>query len=177
MIEGLRQRYGLDDPFIVQYWKWITGILFAGDFGFSLEWQMSVSSLIWDRLPLTIALAGASTVLVWLISLPIGVYSAVRQYSIGDYVFTPIGFLGLATPNFLLALLMRWLGFTWFGMPVSQVNIGTILIAIVVLGTAGTASLIRILRANLLDELKRPYVVAARAQGLGEGKLLVKYPL
>ena len=177
MIEGLRQRYGLDDPFIVQYWKWITGILFAGDFGFSLEWQMSVSSLIWDRLPLTIALAGASTVLVWLISLPIGVYSAVRQYSIGDYVFTTIGFLGLATPNFLLALLMMWLGFTWFGMPVSQVNIGTILIAIVVLGTAGTASLIRILRANLLDELKRPYVVAARAQGLGEGKLLVKYPL
>lgn len=177
VIEGMRERYGLDDPFLVQYWKWISGILFAGDFGFSLDWQMSVWDLVWDRLPLTIALAGASTVLVWLISLPIGVYSAVRQYSAGDYIATTIGFLGLATPNFLLALIMMWLGFTWFGMSVSQVNISTILIAMIVLGTAGTASLIRILRANLLDELKKPYVVAARAQGLGEGKLLVKYPL
>lgn len=176
-MEGLRERYGLDEPFLVQYWTWISGILLEGDFGHSFQWSLPVWTLIWERLPLTISLAGASTIFVWLVSLPIGVYSAVRQYSIGDYVFTTIGFLGLATPNFLLALVLMSIAFTTFGLSVSQVNLGTLAIAIVVLGTAGTAGLIRILRANLLDELKKPYVVAARAQGLGEGKLLLKYPL
>lgn len=177
MLAALRERYGLDDPFIVQYLKWITGIVVHLDFGHSMEWSMPVWTLISARLPLTIAIAGASVVLVWLISLPVGVYTAVRQYSIGDYVATTLGFLGLATPNFLLALILMWIGFTTFGLSVSQVNPGTLLIAMVVLGTAGTAGLIRILRANLLDELRKPYVVAARAQGLSEGRLLIKYPL
>lgn len=177
MIAGLRERYGLDDPFIVQYLKWISGIVLHLDFGHSMEWSMPVWSLISARLPLTIAIAGASIVLVWLVSLPVGVYTAVRQYSVGDYVATTLGFLGLATPNFLLALVMMWIGFTAFGLSVSQVNPGTLAIAMIVLGTAGTAGLIRILRANLLDELRKPYVVAARAQGLSEGKLLFKYPL
>ncbi|MFW6598665.1 ABC transporter permease [Propionibacteriaceae bacterium Y2011] len=177
LIEGLRIRYGLDDPFIVQYLKWISGIVLHLDFGHSMEWGLPVSALIGERLPLTIALAASSVLFVWLVSLPVGVYTAVRQYSVGDYIATTIGFLGLATPNFLLALVMMWIGFTTFGLSVSQVNPGTLLIAIIVLGTAGTAGLIRILRANLLDELRKPYVVAARAQGLTEGKLLFKYPV
>jgi len=118
MIEALRQRYGLDDPFIVQYWKWISGIVLHGDFGHSMEWQLPVWSLIVERLPLTAALAGSSIVFVWLVSLPVGVYSAVRQYSVGDYIATTIGFLGLATPNFLLALVLMWIGFTTFGLSV-----------------------------------------------------------
>ncbi len=177
LLESLRQRYGLDDPFIVQYFKWMSGIVLHLDFGHSMEWSRPVGELIAARLPLTIAIAGASIAIVWLVSLPVGVYSAVKQYSIGDYVATTISFLGLATPNFLLALVMMWFGFTMFGLSVSQVNAGTLIIAMIVLGTAGTAGLIRTLRANLLDELRKPYVVAARAQGLKESKLLIKYPL
>ncbi|SDT47131.1 ABC transporter permease [Jiangella sp. DSM 45060] len=176
-LNALNQRYGLDDPFYVQYWKWISGILFHLDFGQSFEWSRSVSSLLADRLPLTMALAGLTLLLTWVVAVPIGVYSAVKQYSIGDYVATTIGFLGLATPNFLLALVMLWVAFSTFGLSVGEANPVTFAIAILVLGTAGTAGLIRILRANLLDELRKPYVVAARAQGLPERRLLVRYPL
>ncbi|TDD66506.1 ABC transporter permease [Jiangella aurantiaca] len=176
-LDALNQRYGLDDPFYVQYWKWISGILFHLDFGQSFEWSRSVSSLLADRLPLTMALAGLTLLLTWIVAVPLGAYSAVRQYSIGDYLATTIGFLGLATPNFLLALVMLWVAFSTFGLSVGEANPVTFAIAILVLGTAGTAGLIRILRANLLDELRKPYVVAARAQGLPEGRLLVRYPL
>lgn len=176
-LNALNQRYGLDDPFYVQYWKWISGILFHLDFGQSFEWSRSVSSLLADRLPLTMALAGLTLLLTWVVAVPIGVYSAVKQYSIGDYVATTIGFLGLAMPNFLLALVMLWVAFSTFGLSVGEANPVTFAIAILVLGTAGTAGLIRILRANLLDELRKPYVVAARAQGLPERRLLVRYPL
>jgi peptide/nickel transport system permease protein len=176
-LQALTQRYGLDQPAYVQYWKWISGIVFHLDFGQSFEWSQPVSSLLADRLPLTIALAGLTIVLTWVVSLPIGVYSAVKQYSFGDYLATAVGFLGLATPNFLLALVLMWVGFSTLGLSVGQANPATFAIAIVVLGTAGTAGLIRILRANLLDELRKPYVVAARAQGLREGRMLVKYPL
>lgn len=177
LIEALRSRYGLDQPYYVQYWRWISGMLLYGDLGTSFEYRLPVTDLIVARLPLTMALAGGSILFVWIVSLLVGTYSAVRQYSVGDYVATTVGFLGLATPNFLLALILMWIGFSAFGLSVSQANPVTYLIGIVVLGTAGTAGMIRILRANLIDELRKPYVLAARAQGLAEGPLLLKYPV
>lgn len=177
-LDALVARYGLGDPIYVQYWNWITGIVFDLDFGQSFEYnRRPVTDLLADRLPLTIALALSTLLFMWIVALPIGIYSAVRQYSVGDYLATTIGFLGLATPNFLLALVLMWIAASTFGLSVGSANAPTFLIAMVVLGTAGTAALIRILRANLLDELRKPYVVAARAQGMREGPLLVKYPL
>lgn len=176
-LDALRDRYGLGDPFVAQYWKWISGILFHLDFGYSFDYATPVSQLLADRLPLTIVLSVATLLFTWAIALPIGVYSALKQYSVGDYVATTVGFLGLATPNFLLALIMMWGAFSVFGLSVGKNNLPTLIIAVVVLATAGTAGLIRILRANLLDELRKPYVVAARAQGMREGPLLLRYPL
>jgi peptide/nickel transport system permease protein len=177
MLEGLRQQYGLGQPIHVQYWTWITNIIFHGDFGQSFEYSRSVSSLIADRLPWSIGLTLLALVFVWLVAFPIGVYSAVRQYSIGDYVATTIGFLGLSIPNFMLALAMMYVAYRAFGMSTTGASPLTIGIAIVVLGTAGTAGTIRVLRANLLDELKKPYVVAGRARGMTERRLIVKYPV
>lgn len=194
LLLALEERYGLGEPMHVQYWKWISGILFHLDFGQSFEWNRPVSTLLGDRLPLTIVLTGSTLVFTWLVALPIGVYSAVRQYSVGDYVATTFGFLGLAIPNFLLALSLMWIGFSVFGQSVGGLFspeyvdapwsaakamdlLAHLWIPVVVLGTAGTASLIRILRANLLDELRKPYVVAARARGVPERRLLVKYPV
>lgn len=177
-LDALVARYGLGDPIYVQYWNWITGIVFELDFGQSFEFnRRPVTDLLADRLPLTIALAFSALFFTWIVALPIGIYTAVRQYSVGDYLATTIGFLGLATPNFLLALVMMWIAASTFGLSVGSANAPTFVIAMIVLGTAGTAGLIRILRANLLDELRKPYVVAARAQGMREGPLLVQYPL
>ncbi|NEE01652.1 ABC transporter permease [Phytoactinopolyspora halotolerans] len=177
MLEGLRERYALGDPFYVQYGKWISGILFHGDFGESFEFGRSVTSLVLDRLPWSIGLTVFALIFTWVVAFPIGLYSAVRQYSIGDYLATTIGFLGLAIPNFMLALAMMYIAYRVFGLSTSGISPLTIGIAIVVLGTAGTAGTIRILRANLLDELKKPYVVAARARGVSERALVVKYPV
>ena len=193
-LEALRDRYGLDQPFVVQYWRWISGILFEGDFGRSFLYTQPVGDLIWERLGLTFLLSFSSMIFIWIVALPIGIYSAVRKYSIGDYTVTFIGFIGLATPNFLIALILMYLSFTWFGQsvgglfspeyvdaPWSLAKVGDLLshlwIPVIVLGTAGTAGLIRIMRANLLDELHRPYVETARASGLSETRLLVKYPV
>ncbi|GAB3718591.1 ABC transporter permease [Nocardiopsis nanhaiensis] len=193
-IRALEERYGLNDPLIVQYWKWISGILTSGDFGQSFQFRRDVSELIWDRIGLTLILAVSTLILSWLIAFPIGVYSAVRQYSVGDYVVTFIGFLGLATPNFMLALLFAWVSFRYFGQSVGGVfspeyadaawNLGKVLdavsnlwIPVVIIATAGTAALIRVLRANLLDELRKPYVTTARAKGLPEWRLIFKYPV
>lgn len=193
-LAALESRYGLGDPIHVQYFKWITSIVTRGDFGQSFEWNQPVIDLIRDRLLLTIVLALSTLIFTWVIAFPIGVYSAVRQYSIGDYVVTMIGFLGLAIPNFLLALVLMYIGFRYFGQspgglfspeyvdaPWSLAKIGDLLshlwIPVVVLGTAGTAGTIRIMRASLLDELSKPYVVAARARGVPERKLLLKYPI
>jgi peptide/nickel transport system permease protein len=193
-IAALEQRYGLNDPFYVQYWKWISNILFYGDFGQSFAWNKPVSELLADRLPLTIALSIATLVFIWAVAFPIGVYSALRQYSVGDYVFTMVGFIGLATPNFLIALVLMYLGMTYFDTGAGGLlspeyqdavwNLGKVMdllghlwVPLVVWGTAGTAGMIRILRANLLDEIRKPYVVAARARGVSEVKLTVKYPL
>lgn len=193
-IRALEERYGVGEPMIVQYWKWISAIIFHLDFGESFAWQEPVSALLADRLPLTILLSIGTLLFIWAVSFPIGIYSALRQYSAGDYVFTVIGFIGLATPNFLIALLLMYVGMQYLGTGAGGLispewqgapwNLGKVLdllghlwVPLVVWGTAGTAGMIRILRANLLDEIRKPYVTAARARGVSEMKLTVKYPL
>ncbi|MCB9461197.1 MAG: ABC transporter permease [Anaerolineaceae bacterium] len=191
---SLRQFYGLDQPIIGQYIQWISDIVLKGDFGMSIRWNLPVDDLIWQRLALTFTLSLSSMLFIWVVAIPIGIYSAVNQYSPGDYVATFVGFIGLAIPNFLLALVLLYISFKYFGQsvgglfspeyidaPWNLAKIGDLLshlwIPMVVLGTAGTASLIRTLRANLLDELRRPYVTTARTKGLPEYWLLIKYPL
>jgi peptide/nickel transport system permease protein len=190
----LRARFGLDQPMILQYWKWITGILLRGDFGLSFEWQQPVSELIWERMALTLLLTFATLVATWGIALPIGVFSAVKKYSIGDYIVTFFSFLGLAVPSFLLALVLMYIAAIEFGQEVSGLfseqyqnapwSVGKMVdllkhlwIPVIILAVSGTASLIRVMRANMLDELNRPYVTTARAKGLSEFHLLVKYPV
>jgi len=190
----LRARFGLEEPFIVQYFMWIKGIVLRGDFGLSFEWQQPVSGLIWERMAFTLLVTGSTLLMTWGIAFPIGVYSAVRQYSLADYLFTFVGFLGLAIPSFLLALVMMYVAVVQFGQqvgglfsdefvnaPWSWARVQDLLqhlwVPVIILATNGTASLIRIMRANMLDELHRPYVTTARAKGLSEFRLLVKYPV
>ena len=190
----LRARFGLDQPMIVQYWKWISNIVLHGDFGLSFEWQQPVSELIWERMSLTLVLTFSTLLLTWGIALPIGVFSAVKKYSIGDYVVTFFSFLGLAVPSFLLALVLMYFAAVEFGQSVGGLFseeyqnapwnwdkfidfLQHLWIPVVILGVSGTASLIRVMRANMLDELNRPYVTTARAKGLSEFTLLVKYPM
>jgi peptide/nickel transport system permease protein len=192
-IDNLRKRFGLDQPLYVQYFKWVSRLL-VGDFGMSFEWRQPVSDLVWERMGLTICLSFATLLFTWGVSFPIGIYSAVRKYSIGDYVATTIGFIGLATPNFLLALILMYIGVVHFGTDVGGLfsseyknqpwSWGKVAdlsehlwLPIFVLGTSSTASLIRIMRANLLDELDKPYVDTARAKGLSEFWLIMKYPV
>lgn len=192
-IAALEARYGLDAPIWTQYLKWIGGVL-TGDFGESFQLNRSVGSVLAQQLPLTIVISFCTLIFTWVIALPIGLYSAVRQYKLGDYIATTIGFLGLAIPNFMIALVLMYVGYRYFGQSVGGLfspeyvdarwNLGKILdllahlwVPIFVLGTAGTAGLIRILRANMLDELRKPYVVAARARGIPERKVILKYPL
>ena len=192
--EALRVRYGLGEPFFVQYWKWISGIVFHGDFGMSFEKNLPVGDLIWDRLGWTFAISLMTLLFIWAVALPIGIYSAVKKYSFGDYAATFFGFIALAVPNFLLALVMMYVAFKYFGQSVgglvSPEFIGEpwttekfvdllkhIWMPIFVVGTSGAAALIRIMRANLLDELYRPYVVTARAKGMSEFQLLMRYPV
>ena len=189
----LRETYGLDRPMYEQYALWLAGML-RGDFGYSFEYNMPVADVVGDRLSLTAIVSFATIVFIWVVSFPIGIYSATRQYSLGDYVLTFLGFLGLATPNFLLALVLLYFANVWFGtsigglmdpryigQPWSWGKLMSVLehmwIPVIVIGTAGTAAMIRRLRANLLDELHKPYVVTARAKGLPPGRALVKYPL
>jgi peptide/nickel transport system permease protein len=191
--EAMRQLYGLDQPIWVQYGKWITRVV-QGDFGASMEWGRPVTEVIGDRLWLTIVVSIAAILLTWGIALPIGIYSAVRQYSIADYIFTFVGFVGLAVPNFLLALIVMYFGFKLFDMNIGGLfsaeyalapwswgkawNLMTHLpLPALILALAGTAQLIRIMRANLLDELRRPYVTTARARGLAEWRVIMKYPV
>jgi peptide/nickel transport system permease protein len=193
-LELWKNRYGLDQPVIVQYWKWISAIITQGDFGLSFEWNRPVKDLIWGRLGLTFLLSFSTLIFIWIVAFPIGIYSAVKKYSIGDYAFTFFGFIGLAIPNFLFALTLMYIAFSKFGMSVGGLFspkyleaawnwdkfvdlLKHIWIPMIVLGLSGTASLIRTMRANLLDELKKPYVVTARAKGLTERGLLVKYPV
>lgn len=191
--ENLRAQYGLDQPMYVQYLKWVWLVL-HGNFGVSMEWKRPVTEVIGDRLLLTALLALTAVVFTWILAIPIGIYSAVRQYSLGDYVCTCVGFIGLAVPNFLLALVIMYLAFKYFGAsvgglfspeyvdaPWSWARLVDFLkhlwLPAIILSTAGTAQLIRILRANLLDELRKPYVITARAKGLSELKAILKYPV
>jgi peptide/nickel transport system permease protein len=193
-VAALRERYGLDQPMWFQYWKWISNIVLHGDFGMSFEWNRPVSTMIWERLGLTFLVSFITLLFVWAIALPIGIYSAVRQYSLGDYVFTFVGFVGLAVPNFLLALLLMYASFAFFGQSVGGLFspdyvdapwsmakvmdlIGHLWIPVIVIGTSSMAALIRVMRANLLDELYKPYVVTARAKGLPEWRLILAYPV
>jgi peptide/nickel transport system permease protein len=179
---------------IIQYWKWITNVVLRGDFGLSFEWQQPVSELIWERMALTLVLTLSTLLLTWAIALPVGVFSAVKKYSIGDYVVTFVSFLGLAIPSFLLALVLMYVAAVHFGQSVGGLFsepyqnapwswdkvvdlVQHLWIPVVILAVSGTASLIRVMRANMLDELNRPYVTTARAKGLSEFTLLVKYPM
>jgi peptide/nickel transport system permease protein len=191
--QSMRHEYGLDRPAVVQYALWMQRVL-RGDFGISMMWRRPVTEVIGDRLWLTMVVSFAALFLTWFIALPIGIYSAVRQYSIGDYVATMLGFIGLAIPNFLLALILMYAGFRYFGLsvgglfsaeylqaPWSWGRVWDLLTHIplpaCVLALAGTAHQIRIMRANLLDELRKPYVVTARAKGLTERHVVLKYPV
>ncbi|GLQ55173.1 ABC transporter permease [Devosia nitrariae] len=193
-INAMRDRYGLGDPVYVQYWKWISGIVLRGDFGQSFEWNRPVSSLIYERMGLTLLLSVATLFFIWAVAFPIGIYSAIRKNSFGAHLATLVGFIGLAIPNFLIALVFMYLSFRYFGQSVgglfspqyenaswSLAKVGDLIahmwIPIIVLGTAGTATLIRIMRANLLDELNKPYVTTARAMGHPEHVVLLKYPV
>ena len=192
-IEFLREQYGFDKPIMTRYWEWITGMV-VGDFGFSFEYRLPVSEVVGDRLFLTILVSMVTIIFTWIIAFPIGLYSATHQYSWGDYGLTFIGLLGLATPNFLLALIMLYFANVVFGtsigglmdpeyidQPWSWDKVVSVLehlwIPVVVIGTSGTAGMIRRLRANMLDELQKQYVTTARAKGMPPLRLLLKYPL
>jgi peptide/nickel transport system permease protein len=192
-IEFLRTEYGFDLPAWKRYFKWLGGML-VGDFGYSFQHELPVSAVIGDRLWFTIVVTFATIVFTWLIAFPIGIYSATHQYSWGDHGLSFLGMLGLAIPNFLLALVLMYLANRWFGisigglydprfaeLPMSWGKFVSVLehiwIPVLVIGTAGTAGMIRRLRANLLDELRKPYVVTARAKGMPETRALIKYPL
>lgn len=192
-ILSLRQRYGLDDPLHVQFFKWFGNVL-QGDFGISFLYNKPVSELIWERVALTFVLTFSTLIFTWAVALPIGVYSATHQYSAGDYFFTFIGFVGRGIPDFMLALILMWIALTSFGVSAGGLFsleyrnapwswekvmdlISHLWVPMIVLGTSNTASLIRIMRNNLLDELHRPYVETARSKGLSEVRLLWKYPV
>jgi len=191
--DALREAYGLNQPLYVQYFKWL-GLIASGDFGRSFEYGRPVVEVIGDRLWLTVLLSLGAIVVTWGLALPIGIYSAVRQYSVGDYIFTFVGFVGLAVPNFLLALIVMYLGLRWFNLsvgglfsadqqlaPWSWAKVYDLIchlpVPMLILSLAGTAQLVRIMRANLLDELRKPYVMTARARGLPERKVIFRYPV
>jgi peptide/nickel transport system permease protein len=192
-IQALRQQYGLDQPMAVQYVLWLQNLL-RGDFGLSLEYQRPNADLILEQLGLTLALALFSFVLTWAIAVPAGIYSALYPRSLGDHVLTVINYVGVATPNFMLALILMWVAFAYFDISVTGLFspefvdapwsfarlwdlLGHLWLPALVLGIAGTARLSRIMRANLLDELNKPYVVTARAKGMKEWRLVLRYPV
>jgi peptide/nickel transport system permease protein len=193
VLASLEKRFGLDQPIYIQYLKWITAFL-RGDLGLSFEWNRPVSELIWSRLQFTMLISLCSLAFTYAVAIPIGIYSATHQYSFFDYFFTGVGFLGLATPNFLLALVLMYAFYSLFGMSVGGLFspdmvdapwslmklvdlINHLWIPVIVIGTAGTCGLIRVMRSCLLDELGKQYVTTARSKGLAEGRLLFKYPV
>ena len=192
-IQNLRTQYNLDQPLPLQYLSWITNFV-MGDMGYSYLFNQPVNELVGERLGYTLLITVSAMLFTWAVAIPAGVYSAVRQYSVGDYVITTVMLVGLATPSFLLALIIMYFGYEWLGIsigglfspeyrdaPWSLARVGDFLshlwIPMVVVGLGGTASTMRILRANLLDELNKPYVVTARAKGVKPLALLIKYPL
>jgi peptide/nickel transport system permease protein len=193
MLERYRIRFGLDKTLFEQYFIWITNFV-QGDMGYSFGWKANVNTLIWERLLLTIVLSMSSLILTWLISIPIGVYSALKQHSVGDYAFTILGLAGVSVPSFMLALVLMYLAFSKFGVDVGGLfspqyegapwSLGKMLDLLMhiwlpgfIIAITGTAGLIRTLRANLLDELKKPYIITARSKGVAYRKVVMKYPM
>jgi peptide/nickel transport system permease protein len=192
-IEFLRQQYGLDRPLIEQYWLWLFGLL-QGDLGYSFEFELPVADVIGVRFWFTAVLALSTTLFTYAVAFPIGIYSAVRQYSASDYAATFFGYFGLAMPNFLFAIILMYYLNEWFGLSIGGLMdpryidqpwsvdkalsvINHLWIPMIVIGTSGTAAMIRRLRANMLDELQKQYVVTARAKGLSPMRAILKYPL
>ena len=192
-VEFQRKEYGLDQPVVIQYFNWITGF-FMGDWGYSFEQQLPVRQIIGERLTLTMLVSFVTVLFTWAVAFPIGIYSATHQYSMADYGLTFLGLLGMAIPNFLLALIFLYFANIWFGIsigglmdaqffnaPMSMAKLKSILahlwIPVILIGASGTSSMVRTLRANLLDELQKQYVTTARAKGLSQFRTLVKYPL
>ncbi|MCB0171342.1 MAG: ABC transporter permease [Anaerolineae bacterium] len=192
-IDALREQYGLDQPMTVQYVKWVTRIL-QGDLGVSLDWKKPNAELIGERLALTLLLGLFTFIFTWAVAIPIGIYSATHQYSALDYFFTIFNYFGIATPTFMTALVVMWLAFKYFGVSVTGLFspeyidapwswakfmdlLSHIWFPMVILGLDGTARLARVMRANLLDELKKPYMEMARAKGMSEWRLVMKYPV
>ena len=192
--QRMRDIYGFGDPFFVQYYKWIRNIVTKGQFGYSFYYRRDAAVMITERLPMSFALSFMSAMFVWMVALPIGVYSAVRKYSAVDYIASFFGFFGMAIPNFLLALIVLFLTYRYMGeaiiglfspeyvdAPWSWAKVVDLMkhiwVPMIIIGVGSTAGLIRTMRANLLDELNKPYVETARAKGLGESRLLIKYPL
>jgi peptide/nickel transport system permease protein len=192
-IEYLRELYGLDRPLWQQYFQWLWGLL-HGDLGWSFEYDRPVTEVIGDKILLTVIISFATVIFTWVVAFPIAIYSATHKYSWADHGLTLLGFLGLATPNFLLALVMLYFANVWFGttigglmepqyidQPMSWGKFVSVLqhlwIPVIIIGTSGTAAMIRRLRANLMDELQKPYYITAKAKGLPPGRALVKYPL
>ena len=191
--EALREEYGLNKPLYYQYYRWISRMA-RGKFGFSIYLQVPVKDIFAERIPYTIMLAGVTVLFTWVLAIPIGIYSAVRQHSVGDYAFTFVGFIGLAVPDFLLALVLMYVAMAflkisvggffsleYISAPWSLGRVWNLLshlwIPALVLGTSGTAALVRVMRNNLLDEISKPYVVTARAKGLTGWRVIVKYPV
>jgi len=192
--DRLTRQYGLDKPPHERYLRWMENMIIHGNFGWSFQWNRPVNDLLSERVPLTMAISVASLLLSWAISIPIGIYSATHQYSVWDYIFTFVGFIGLATPGFLVALVLAWLIFTTTGFsplglfsnqyldaPWSMEKfldmLKHLILPLFIIGLSSTGTTIRVMRANLLDELKKQYVITARAKGLSELKLLLKYPV
>ena len=193
-LENLRIRYGLGMPIYVQYWKWVSGIVLRGDWGQSMEWRKPVKDLVWERLALTVVLSASALFVSWFVAIPVGVYSATHQYSLLDYAMSAISFIGVGTPGFLIALVVMWLAMTKLGLNVGGLfsekfilapwtwdkvvdMLKHIWIPLLILSLESTAGSIRTTRANLLDELNKPYVQTARAKGVGESRLIWKYPV
>lgn len=191
-IARMRAQYGLDQPWYIQYAKWIAGILTRGDFGYSFSYNRPVWDVLSQRMGTTLAISLTTMAFTYLFSIPAGIYSAVKQYSFGDYLLSVIGFLGMGTPNFLFAIILMVISYNWFGDPmlglVSQQFVNQpmswaklldilkhMIIPVIVIGTANTCGLIRTMRSQLLDEISRPYVLTARAKGLSEKRILYKY--
>ena len=193
-LKVLEERYGLGQPIYVQYYKWMSGIILRGDWGQSMEWHKPVKELIWERIGLTMVLSLVAILVSWFVAIPVGVYSATHQYSIPDYLMSIISFIGAGTPGFMIALVVMWLTMTKLGLSVGGLFSPDYLLApwsldklidmlkhiwipVVIIAISSTAGSIRTTRANLLDELNKPYVETARAKGLKEGKLVWKYPV
>jgi peptide/nickel transport system permease protein len=192
-IKALEQQFGLDQPVHIQYIRWIQSLL-RGRLGLSLEYQRPNAELIAERLGLTLVLALSAFVFTWIVAIPLGIYSATHRNTLLDYLTTVLNYIGVATPNFMLALILMWWAYSQFGLSITGLYsrefeqapwsfakfidlLKHIWVPMIVIGIAGTARLTRVMRANLLDELNKPYMISGRARGLSEWQLVMKYPV